>query len=107
MPSDMSIQMAGSAPANVQIRPGPVYLITLGGESLSPFFLATKIDEGPSMVKAVGIFTNKNAKQGTVTANYSIMIAAAKTEDVIEISFPWHQVISIQNLIYRHKGIKQ
>jgi hypothetical protein len=107
MPSDMSIQQAGNAPANVQIRPGPVYLVSLAEEALSPFFLATRLDEGPSTVKTVGIFANKNAKLGNLTANYQMMIGAAKPEDMVEISFPWHQVISIQNLIYRHKGIKQ
>jgi len=107
MPNDMSIQQAGNTPANVQIRPGPIYLISLGTEALSPFFLATKLDEGPSTVKTVGIFTNKNAKLPNIVANYQMMVGAAKPEDMIEVSFPWHQVVSIQNLIYRHKGIKQ
>lgn len=102
----MQIQQAGSALAHVQIRSGPIYLISLLNGVLSPFFIATKIDEGPSTVRAVGFFAKPTAKLSNLLTNYSTMLAASKSEDIIEISFPWHQVCSIQNLIYRHKGSK-
>jgi hypothetical protein len=106
MSNDMQIQITGNVPVNIQIRSGPTYLISLAEGTISPYFLATKIDEGPSTVKAVGLFTNKNAKLQNIMSGHSTMISGAKPEDMVEMSFPWHQVHSIQNLIYRHKGTK-
>lgn len=107
MSNDMQIQQAGNAPSNVQIRTGPTYLITLGQGTVSQLFIATKIDEGPSTVKAVGFFASKTAKPQSILSNHSMMVSAAKPEEMVEMSFPWHQVCSIQNLIYRHKGINK
>lgn len=102
MSNDIPIQQAGNTPTNIQIRSGPTYLISLLSATN---FIATKVDEGPSTVKVVGFFS-KIKDIGTINTNYVKMVAEAKIEDFVEISFPWHQICSIQNLIYRHKGNK-
>lgn len=106
MSNDIPIQHAGNAPVNIQIRSGPTYLISLKQGVTSPYFVATKIDEGPQFVKAVGFFAKKEGQEAKIITGHAKMLASAKIEDFIEIQFPWHQVNSIQNLIYRHKGIK-
>lgn len=105
--SDPQFQINTNFSANVAITKGPVYLLTLSDES-APYFIATKLDEQISSIKTVGFYPTKIAKKDAkenIIKGYAEMVSSISPEQIIEISFPWHQVNSVQSLVYRHKGV--
>lgn len=101
MSADISIQSVGNTDPRVQIRSGPVYLVSLD-QKKSPLFVAIKLDEMPNCIKVVGFYSDNSS-------NYleaAKIMQAEHPEGIIEVMFPWRVVNSVQSLIYKHKGIK-
>lgn len=112
--SDIAIQAASGANNNVQIRPLPSYLITLTNGQC---FVALKHDKATNYIEATGFFFNgtqdvcgqKSTPEKIIKTQFTEIITKTINENpsvIVEISFPLHRIDSIQNLVYRHKGVK-
>jgi len=78
----------------------PIYLIT---EVLSSGtrWLAVKLDESNNVIKFVGVELKKSEKR--VEENYQEILNSADKTLYKEVWLPWHQINSIQNLIFKQK----
>lgn len=111
MANDISIQNISSVDPRVQIRTGPVYLISLDEKASKKNFIAIKLDELSNCIKVVGFFHSEKLSQpyDKIMSNYQEIVKKMQTErpdEIVEIMFPWRIINSIQSLVYKHKGIK-
>jgi len=94
---------------NIQIRSGPVYLVALTNAEQ---YLAVRIDEAQHTLKMIGIILTIPAGTEIIQfmknlpKDHGAILSAAGADEYVEISFPWHQILSIKNLNYRKKDNK-
>jgi hypothetical protein len=82
----------------------PIYLVKIdNGIGEKPIYLlSTKIEETISTIKIVGVEIIKNNISKLAT-NYQEVLSSIDKSLFIELSVPWHRIIRIQNLTYKHK----
>lgn len=112
MSSAIGIQNASALGTNVAIRQPPSHLITLidKGANASKYFIALKHDKASTHVDATGFFITLKLTEAAIKEKYAELVSstiANESEKIVEISFPWVRINDIQNLIYKHKGVKQ
>jgi hypothetical protein len=93
--------------ANVAIRATPLHIVELNnGKSQRSFFIAIKIDEAHHGVKVTGFHS---VVRGTAEAmnEKTRAVIGTSPETIVEATFPWHRIESIENLGYKHKGISK
>ncbi len=98
---------------NVQIRQPPSHLICVKGR-FQNYFIAMKHDKQYNHVDATGFFISGKSygeeSEKEIRDSFTELVSSTiehNPEKIIEISFPWAELISVQSLVYRHKGIKQ
>lgn len=111
MSNEFVMQQSINYDPRVQILKQPAHLILLKetnekGKQFPKPFLALKLDKGASYVDATGFFISKEEED---KSKYSELIdekTKNSPNEIREMSFPWDQIVSVQNLNYRHKGAK-
>lgn len=91
--------------ANVQIQQPPSHLIFFKDEKRK--FVALKHDKQYNHIDSIGFFISNKERTVEQIKEEITQKKENKPEDIIEISFPWSEIKSIQSLVYKHKGIKQ
>src|SRR5258708_39674002 len=100
--SDVAINPANLPDYRVAIRISPQYLVSIDSGKKTQFFLATKFDETSShYAKFVGFYVESTSE--LITEKYAELISAAEAANYMEILIPYTRILSIRNLIYKHK----
>lgn len=83
----------------------PVYAVELtgsGSKGTKIFFIASKLEvDATTFVKCIGTYFT--GTEEALSKNYNEILSAPDKSGFIEVMFPWHRVLSIKNLIFRHK----
>ena len=94
--------------AHNAIRPEAPNLIRLtDGE----WFLTTKMEATAYALRVHGIFLAPAEGKPfdvaiSIRKEHQDIFANASADDHFAMEFPWHRVLSVMNLVYRHKGTK-
>lgn len=80
----------------------PPYLVTLepvaGSKKVSLFIALDKPDLLNGFIQVKGIYAD--ATEDKITKNFVEILAETPKEEILDIMFPWHRVVSIRNLVF-------
>lgn len=79
----------------------PVYLVALQSGKTEKYFIATKFDDTPNCGKFVGIY--HGGSEETIVSTYDEILRNTDKANYVEIQFPWHRILSVRSLLYKHK----
>lgn len=92
----VGIPSVGSAPKK------PPYLVSLepnaGSKKAVLFIALDKPDLLNGFIQVKGIYVD--VTEDKVTKNFAEILAETPKEEILDIMFPWHRVVSIRNLVF-------
>jgi hypothetical protein len=95
-----------SGVGTVSINKKPIYLLVLESltgktRTLEKFLSLDKPDLLNGFVQVKGAYVENDIS--VIEKDYINILSSVKKENVVEIMFPWHRIVSMQNLIFKAK----
>jgi hypothetical protein len=99
--SDVAIRPAAPQEYRQVGKFTPTYLVSLEAGKKELSFIATKYDETNNCARVVGFYTEETEQD--ILSKYDEIVKNTEKTNFVEISFPWHRVLSVRSLLYKHK----
>jgi hypothetical protein len=90
-----------AAPQVGAISKKPCYLLSLEGTGKTKvaYFIAfDKPDMQADFVQVKGVYSNGSEED--IVSGFVDMVRGTPKEEIIEIMFPWHRILSIRSLVF-------
>lgn len=103
---DLAVGVATLPPVG-SLNKKPIYLICLEPEGKSKTSVKFIANDKPELLQGFicvkGIYVDSLLTEDEIAKNYLEILTNASKESILEMLFPWHQIISIRSLIFRSK----
>jgi hypothetical protein len=96
--SQIKIAETGIMDARPATKLVPIYLVMFEDKKKSNF-IATRFDEHPAYIKAVGFFSNKTEVE--IKNEFRELVKNAQKTDLTEIYVPWQRIQQITSLVFQ------
>ena len=103
----MSVIDISPVPNRLYDRPTkitPVYLVLAenpANKNKLNKYVALKMDETSNAIKIVAAEVKEDVQE--IIENYQAILSSVDKSFFAELMLPWHRIVLVQNLIYKHK----